>query len=62
MELSTQDYLKKTILDTQERVRDFMHYADKIPEERLQQYFREYAAMEGFQARRLQEFLEDMPR
>jgi hypothetical protein len=30
MEMNTQDYLKKALLDTQEKVRDFMNYADKV--------------------------------
>ena len=30
MEMNTQDYLKKALLDTQEKVRDFMNYAEHI--------------------------------
>ncbi len=57
MELNTQDYLKKALLDTQERVRDFMNYADKVENAELQQFFREYAEMEGYQAQKLQAYL-----
>ena len=59
MELTTQDYLKKALLDTQERVRDFMNYAEKIEGEELRQFFRECAQEEGYRASDLQEFLKN---
>lgn len=60
MEMTTQDYLKKALLDTQERVRDFMHYSKEIEDRQLQDYFREYAESEAFQAQKLQEFIKDL--
>ena len=57
METSTRDCLTKALLDTQERVRDFMDYSDRIEDKKVSQYFRTYAEMEGKQARQLQTFL-----
>lgn len=59
MKLTTQDYLKKALLDTQERVRDFMNYSDQIKEPELQTFFRSYAETEGRQAQELQRFIND---
>lgn len=58
MDMSTQDCVKKALLDTQERIRDFMAYADHIKDRPISKYFREYAESEGFHAQDLQEFLE----
>lgn len=58
MNFSVQDYLKKTLLETQERVRDFQKYADEAKDNRLRNYFREYAESEAEHARRLREFIE----
>lgn len=58
MEMNTQDYLKKALLDTQEKVRDFMLYADKIDDKELSNCFREFAKVEGLQAQKLQEQIE----
>lgn len=60
MEMTTQDYLKKALLDTQERVRDFMNYSDKIEDDKLKQFFREYAKTEGEQASKLQDFIKEI--
>lgn len=60
MEMSTQDYLKKALLDTQERVRDFMNYADQVQDKKLKHYFKAYAEMEGKQASQLQGFIREM--
>lgn len=59
MEMSTQDYLKKALLDTQERIRDFMNYSDQIEDNELKGYFKEYAEIEGQQARQLQGFIKN---
>ena len=59
MEMSTQDYLKKALLDTQERVRDFMNYSDQIEDEQLSGFFRAYAEAEGHHAQQLQKFIKD---
>jgi hypothetical protein len=58
MQLNTQDHLKKALLDTQERVRDFMHYSQIIKDKEIQGFFRDYAESEAYQARKLQEFIE----
>lgn len=60
MEMNTQDYLKKALLDTQERVRDFMNYSDQVENDKLKHYFKAYAEMEGKQARQLQGFIKEM--
>lgn len=62
MELTSRDILKKTILDTQERVRDFMNYADHCDNHELSQYFRDYAEMEGQEAHKMRVFLDGMQR
>lgn len=58
MEMNTEDYLKKALLDTQERVRDFMNYSQKIEDENLQDFFKQYAESEGYQAQKLQEYIQ----
>lgn len=58
MEMNTQDYLKKALLDTQEKVRDFMNYADKVEDKELSNCFKEFAETEGLQAKKLQKQLE----
>lgn len=60
MEMNTVDYLKKALLDTQERVRDFKSYAEKIEDDELQKFFREYSLTEGKQAQKLQKYLESI--
>lgn len=60
MRMSTQDYLKKALLDTQERVRDFMNYSDQINDRQLKQYFKDFAEIEGKQAQQLQNFIKDI--
>lgn len=58
MEFNTQDYLTKTLLDTQERVRDFMHFSESMKDSDLQNFFREYAETEASHARSLRKFLD----
>lgn len=60
MELNTEDYLKKALLDTQERVRDFMNYSDKIENHEMKQFFRQYAVTEGEHAQKLQVYIESI--
>lgn len=57
MDMTTEDILKKALLDTQEKVRDFMHYTREMKDENLQSFFKEAAEEEAKQARRLQQFL-----
>lgn len=59
MDLSTVDYLKKALLDTQEKVRDFETYAKTIQEEKISNQFREWAEEEGFQASELQKLISE---
>ena len=58
MDFSTQDYLKKTLLDTQERVRDFMRFSQTMEDKNLQKFFHEFSEIEAHHAHRLQEFIE----
>lgn len=60
MEMNTEDYLKKALLDTQERIRDFKAYSEKIEGDELQKFFREYSLTEGKQAQKLQKYLESI--
>lgn len=60
MKMGTEDYLKKALLDTQERIRDFMNYSQQAKSEEMQQFFRDYAKSEGLQAQKMQQYLEDM--
>lgn len=57
MEMTRDDCLKKALLDTQERIRDFMNYSNKFEDDNLREYFREYARLEGEQAHKLQGFI-----
>ena len=57
MEMTTSDCLKKAILDSQEKVRDYMHYASSIKDPQVSRYFAAKAEEEGRQAHKLQEFL-----
>ena len=60
MQVSTQDYLKKALLDTQEKVRDFMLYSERIDDDEISDFFRACAEEEGYQAQQLQEFIKIM--
>jgi len=57
MQRCTTDYLKKALLDTQERVRDYTNYADAVDDRDLQKCFREFAEVEGLHAKVLQDFI-----
>jgi len=54
------DYLKKTLVDTQERVRDFMNYAMETNDGKLKQFFRDYAESEGRHAERIQDLIKEI--
>lgn len=60
MKMNQNDYLKKALLDTQERIRDYMNYSDKVDDKRLQSCFREFAETEGKHAQKLQEFISEL--
>lgn len=57
MQLNREDYLKKALLDTQERVRDYMSYSRIVEDENLANCFKEFAETEGRHAQELQNFL-----
>lgn len=57
MHLRTDDYVKKALLDTQERIRDYMEYAQRVKDPALSDCFREFAKTEAEHAQRLQGFL-----
>lgn len=61
MKMSTDDYLKKALLDTQERVRDFMDISYEVENPQMKQFLREYAATEGLQAQQIKDYLEQKP-
>lgn len=60
MEMNKEDYLKKALLDTQERIRDFKSYAEKVDDGELQDFFREYSLSEGMQAQKLQKYIKSL--
>lgn len=60
MEMTTEDYLKKALLDTQEKVRDFKAYAGRIDDDEMKEFLREQAVAEGLQARQLQQFINSL--
>lgn len=60
MDMTTEDLLKKALLDTQEKVRDFMHYTRELDNVELKTFFKDAAEEEAVQARRIQQFLGDI--
>ncbi|GMQ64445.1 hypothetical protein [Vallitalea maricola] len=58
MELSPKDCLKKAILDTQEKVRDYESHAKNIDDQEISSCFKKFAEEEGHQAAELQELLD----
>lgn len=60
MKMTGEDILKKALLDTQEKVRDFMNYAEEFDDEEYHNFFKDAAKEEGMQARKLEMFLKDL--
>ena len=58
MQMSTLDRLKKALLDTQERIRDFENYGNDVQDEEISSFFKTCAETEGRQAAELQDFIE----
>lgn len=58
MELNAQDYLKKALLDTQERVRDFMMFSEKTEDQSIKNFFKEYADSEAHKAAQMQKHID----
>lgn len=57
MELSTKDCLKKAILDSQEKIRDYETHSKNIQDEEVSNCFKKFAEQEGEQAAQLQQLL-----
>ncbi|MBC7960207.1 MAG: hypothetical protein H7X94_10100 [Vallitaleaceae bacterium] len=57
MHLTTLDYLKKALLDTQEKVRDFESYSKIIEDGEIKSNFKAWAEEEGYQASELQKLI-----
>lgn len=60
MEINKEDYLKRALLNTQEKIRNFKSYAEKIDDDELQNFFREYSLPEGMQAQKLQKYIKSL--
>lgn len=60
MELSTEEILKKKILDAQEMVRDYETHSKKFKDVEISNLFKNFAEESGYQARELQEMLKKM--
>ncbi|MCT4541911.1 MAG: hypothetical protein N4A63_00040 [Vallitalea sp.] len=58
MELSAKDCLKKAILDSQEKIRDYETHSKNIKDEEIANCFKKFAEEEGHQAAELQELLD----
>lgn len=58
MQLSNLDRLKKALLDTQERIRDFESYGNDVQDEEISHFFKTCAETEGRQAAELQDLIE----
>ncbi len=60
MYMDKEDYLKKALLDTQERVRDYMNYSQMVEDKKLKKCFGDFAKTEGKHAKVLQDFLKEI--
>lgn len=60
MHMNKDDYLKKALLDTQERIRDYMNYSEQFDDEKLQNCFRDFARVEADHAQELRGFISDL--
>lgn len=58
MKMTTNEILKKKILDAQEMVRDYEVYSKKVDDVELSDLFKEFAEESGHQARKLKHLLE----
>ena len=57
MEIDAQDYLNKALVDSQERVRNFMSYSNHFKDEKLRNSFKKFALQEGYIAQEIQSIL-----
>lgn len=58
MELNTRDFLMKTLLEEQEKVRDFQKFAQQTDDEDAARYFRVWSEEDGFRAREIKNMLQ----
>lgn len=58
MDMSTKDMLMKKLLESQENVRDYSVYSQKIDNEEISNTLREFGQEIGVHARRLRELIE----
>lgn len=59
MEFSTTDYVKKSLMDTQARIREFMDYSGILEGDELRSFFKNYAESEARQAQKMREWIEE---
>lgn len=57
MNLNTEDMIKQKLLDTQESVRDYQQYSDKVEDPEVYSTFRQFAEESAMQAQKLQQLL-----
>ncbi len=57
MNLTTEDILKKKILDEQQNVRDYQQYSDKIDNKEINEMFKNFAEKSAYHAQTLQNLL-----
>ena len=60
MDMDREEFLKKAIKGTQERVRDYMNFSHKVKDEKLQNCIKDFAETEGRHAQELQGFLDEL--
>lgn len=60
MELTTRDTVLKKLLDAQENVRDYESFSKRVDNEEVAGVFKDFAEESGFQARKLQELLDNL--
>ncbi len=59
MKFNSEDYLKKALLETQERVRDFMDISYEVDNPEVQEFLRDFAKTEGLPAKKIKDYLEE---
>ena len=61
MELNTRDFLMKTLLDEQEKVRDYQKFAQQTDDKSVAQYFRHWAESDAMRASQIKDLIEKYP-
>lgn len=62
MELNTGEYLKKVLVDTQERVRDLMIHSNSVDDENLSKFLKQCALTQAEQAQQLRLYIGNIDR